>query len=73
VHRGSSFPAQGRTLGHVWIVLVLFVLALAVGLYWFATVADRIEDDSRGMVDERTRAPYGSKWLSILSGSDRRR
>lgn len=64
---------QGRTLGHVWIVLVLFLLALAVGLYWFATVADRIEDDSRGMVDESTRAPYGSKWLSILSGSDRRR
>ena len=52
---------------------MLLVLALAVGLYWFATVADRIEDDSRGMVDESTRAPYGSKWLSILSGSDRRR
>jgi hypothetical protein len=57
----------------VWIVLVLLVLALFVGLYWFATVADRVEDESRGMVDEANREPYGTKWISILGGNDRGR
>jgi hypothetical protein len=47
-------------------VYLVLVAALLVGLYWFATKADQIEDDSRGMVDENARQPYGSKWLSIL-------
>jgi hypothetical protein len=55
----------------MWLVLVLLVLALGVGIYWFATVADRIEDDSRGMIDANSRSPYGSKWLNILLWRDR--
>ncbi|MGH8859794.1 MAG: hypothetical protein ACRDVG_00940 [Jatrophihabitantaceae bacterium] len=54
----------------MWQLLAVIVVLMGLGLYWFATVADRIEDDSRGMVDESTRAPYGSKWLSILTGRD---
>jgi hypothetical protein len=50
----------------MWAVYLVIVTTLLVGLYWFATKADQIEDDSRGMVDENTREPYGSKWLSIL-------
>jgi hypothetical protein len=55
----------------MWIAVVLLVISLGVLLRWFATVADRIESDSEGMVDPRDRQPYGSKWLSILIGTDR--
>jgi hypothetical protein len=59
-----------RTIEDVWMILVLLVLLLGVGIYWFATVADRIEDDSRGMIDPNNRSPYGSKWLNILRWRD---
>ena len=74
MHRiASQIAREGAHSDACGSVLGLFVLALFVGMYWFATVADRVEDESRGMVDEETREPYGSKWLSILGGTDRRR
>lgn len=49
----------------IWIVLISVLISAA---YWFSTWADRIADDSEGMVDPGSREPYGNAIWSIITG-----
>ncbi|HEV7203881.1 MAG TPA: hypothetical protein VGN18_04685 [Jatrophihabitans sp.] len=55
----------------MWQLYVLFFACAACLLYWFSSVAQRIENDTRGMLDESSRAPYGTKFWAILTFNDR--
>ena len=54
----------------MWLIIVLAVIL--GGLYWLKVYADRIEQDSEGMVEPGSRQPYGQWVWSIVrrSGSD---
>jgi hypothetical protein len=61
---------MGRRGEVMFWLLVFLVLVAFVGylLREFAKHADMIEDDTRHLFANRERAPYGSKFLSLVLG-----
>jgi hypothetical protein len=54
----------------MWQLYILFFAGVGCLLYWFSSVARRIENDTQGMLDEASRAPYGTKFWAILTFND---
>lgn len=68
---GGCWRDRRKVVLVIWLWLVLVSAAFGGLLAWGASIANRVEDESAGVGDGGERAPYGSKWLAILSGRDR--